>query len=120
MDCSTPGFPVLHYFLEFAQTHIHCVYGTIQLFHPLSPLLLLPSAFPSIRVFSSELALHIRWPTYWSFSFSMNIQSRFQSGTFVLIDELTLTSHNYPKSIIYIRVHFSVVCFMIELMYNDM
>ena len=36
------------------------------------PLLLLPSIFPSIRVFSNELALHIRWPKYWSFSFSMS------------------------------------------------
>ena len=36
------------------------------------PLLLLPSIFPSIRVFSSELALHIRWPKYWSFSFNIS------------------------------------------------
>ena len=53
MDCSTPGFPVLHYLLEFAQIHIHWVGDVIEPSHPLSPLLLLPSTFPSIRVFSS-------------------------------------------------------------------
>ena len=68
MDCSRPGFPVLHYLPEFAQTHVHWVDDAIQPCHPLSPLLLLPSIFPSIRVFSSESALHIRWPKYWSFS----------------------------------------------------
>ena len=53
------------------------------------PLLLLPSIFPSIRVFSSELALHIRWPKYWSFSFSIsppvNIQDWFSLGFIGLI-----------------------------------
>ena len=59
MDCSIPGFPVL---LEFAQTHVHWVDDAIQLSHPLSPLFLLRLIFPSIRVFSNELALHSRWP----------------------------------------------------------
>ena len=44
----------------------------IQPFHPLSPLLLLPSIFPSIRFFSNESALFIRWPKYWSFSFNIS------------------------------------------------
>ena len=48
--------------------HVHWVNDAIQPCHPLSPLLLLPSIFPSIRVFSSESAVHIRWPKYWSFS----------------------------------------------------
>ena len=61
MDCSTTGFPVLHYFLEFTQTHVHWVDDAIQPSYLLSPLLLLLSIFPSIRVFSSESALHIRW-----------------------------------------------------------
>ena len=68
MDCSTPDFPVLHYLLEFAQFHVHWVCDAIQPSHPSRPLLLLPSTFPSIRVFSNELALHISWPKYWSFS----------------------------------------------------
>ena len=69
MDCSMPGFPVLHYLLEFAQTHVHWVGDTIQS-SPLLSHLLLPSVIRSIRVFSSESALHISWPKDWSFSFS--------------------------------------------------
>ena len=65
MDCRKPGFLILHYLPKFAQTHIHRVSDTIRLSHPLNLFL---SIFPSIRVFSSELALHARWPKYWSFS----------------------------------------------------
>ena len=72
MDCSTPGFPVLHCLPELAQTHVHWVGNAIQPPHPLSWPLLLPSIFPSIRVFSNELALRIRWPKYCSFSFSIS------------------------------------------------
>ena len=57
MDCSTWGFPVLHYLWEFAQTHVHWVDDAIQPSHLLLPLLFLPSIFPSIRVFSSESPL---------------------------------------------------------------
>ena len=67
-DCSTQGFPVLHYLLEFSQTHVHWVGDAIQPSHPLSPLLW-PSIFPSIRVFSAVSALRIRWPKYWHQSF---------------------------------------------------
>ena len=67
-DCSMPGFPVLHYLPEFAQTQIHLIlFNHLILCHLL---LFLPSIFPSIRVFSSVSALHIRWPKYWSFSIS--------------------------------------------------
>ena len=72
MDCSTPGFPILHYLPELAQTHVHWVDDAIQPSYLLSPLLLLLSSFPSIRVFSSESALHIRWPKCWSFSFNIS------------------------------------------------
>ena len=71
MDCHTPGFPVHHQFPELAHTHVHRVSDAIQPSHPLSPLLLLPSIFPSIRVFSNESALRIRWPKYWNFSISL-------------------------------------------------
>ena len=70
--CSTPGFPVHHQFLETTQTHVHCVGDAIQPSHPLLSPSLLPSFFPSIRVFSNELVLHIRCPNYWSFSFSIS------------------------------------------------
>ena len=59
MDCSTPAFPVHHQIPKLTQTHVHWVGDAIQLSHPL---LLLPSIFPSIRVFSDESVLHIRWP----------------------------------------------------------
>ena len=72
MDCSTSGFPVHYQLLEIAQTHVHQVTDAIQSSHPL----LSPSPpafiFPSIRVFSNESVLPIRWPKYWSFSFSIS------------------------------------------------
>ena len=72
MDCSTPVFHTLHHLLELAQTHVHGVGNDIQPSCSLLPLLLWPSIFPSIRVFSNESALHIRWPKYWRFSFSIS------------------------------------------------
>ena len=72
MDCSIPGFPVHHQLPELAQTHVHWVGDAIQPSHPCCPFLFLPSIFPSIRVFSNESALPIRWPKYWSFSFSIS------------------------------------------------
>ena len=72
MDCSTPGFPVHHQLLELAQTLVHWVSDVIQLSHPVGPLLLLPPIPPSIRVFSNELTLCMRWPKYWNFSFSIS------------------------------------------------
>ena len=72
MDCSTPGFPVLYHLPEFAQTHVHCVDMPTNDLILCHPLLLLPSLFASIRVFSNELALPIRWLKYWSFSSSIS------------------------------------------------
>ena len=72
MNCSTPGLHVHHQLLESTQTHVHSIGDAIQPSHSLSSPLLLPSVFPSIRVFSSESALHIRWPKYWSFSFHIS------------------------------------------------
>ena len=71
MNRSMPGLPVHHQLLEFTQTHIHRVSDAIQPSHPLSspsPLALNPS---QIRVFSNESTLRLRWPKYWSFSFSI-------------------------------------------------
>ena len=66
------GFPVLHYLPEFAQTRVHWVGDAIQPSLLCFPFLFLSSIFPSIRVFSNELALCIRWPKYWGFSFSIS------------------------------------------------
>ena len=72
MDCSTPGLPVLHYLLEFVQAHVHWASDVLHPFHPLLPPLLLPSIFPSIRGFSNEPVLHIRWPNDQSLSFTIS------------------------------------------------
>ena len=66
MICSMPGLPVHHQLPESTQAHVHRVGDVIQPSHPL------PSIFPNIRVFSNELALCIRWPKYWSFSFNIS------------------------------------------------
>ena len=84
MDCSTPGFCVLHYLLQLAQTHVHQVSDAIQPSHPLSSPSPLPSVFPSIRVFSNELALCIRWPKllelqYWSWKFMAQVNLTWKS-----------------------------------------
>ena len=72
MDCSTSGPPVHHQLLEFTQTHVHWLGDAINHLILCRPLLLPPSIFPSIRVFSNESALPIRWPKYWSFSFNIS------------------------------------------------
>ena len=71
MNHSTPGLPVHHQLPEFTQTHVHQVSDAIQPSHPLSSPLLLPPIPPSIRVFSNGSTLHMRWPKYWSFIFSI-------------------------------------------------
>ena len=77
MDCSAPGFPVLQYLLEFAQVHIHGVSDAIQPSYSLPPSSPFASIFPSIRVFSNESVLHIMWPKYWSFSFSISPSNKY-------------------------------------------
>ena len=72
MNHSMPGLPVHHKLLEFTQTHAHRVGDAIQPFILCCPLLLLPPVPPSIRVFSNESTLRMRWPKYWSSSFSIS------------------------------------------------
>ena len=86
VNCSMPGFPVLHCLLEFAHTHVHWVCDVIQPSHPL----LLHSIFPRIRVFSRESVLHIRWPKYWSFSFSISLSNEYSGLISFRIDQLDL------------------------------
>ena len=71
MNRSTPGLPVHHQVPEFTQTHVRRVNDAIQPSHPLSSPSPPPPIPPSIRVFSNESTLRMRWPKYWSFSFSM-------------------------------------------------
>ena len=83
MDCSTPGLPVHHQLLEstpkLMSSDSVMPSNHLILCHPL----LLPSIFPSIRVFSFESVLHIRWPKYWSFSFTISPSNEY-SGLFPL------------------------------------
>ena len=104
MNCSTPGLPVHHQLPEFTQTHVHRVGDAIQPSHPLlSPSLPAPNS-SSIRVFSNESTLRMRWPTYWSFSFSI-IPSKEHPGLIsfgmdwldLLADQGTLKSLPTPQ-----------------------
>ena len=124
MDCSMPGLPVHHQPLEHAQTQCPLrrrYYPTIS---PLLSPFLLPSVFSSIRVSSNELALHIRWPEYqsWSFSFSISPSSEysglisFRIGWFDLLalqgtHKSLLQHHNLKASVLWCSVFFVVqVC----------
>ena len=86
MDCSTPGLPVHHQLPELTQTHVHQVGNAVQPSHPLSSPSLPAFNLSSIRVFSNESALCIRWPKYWSFSFSISPSSEYSGLIFFRID----------------------------------
>ena len=96
-----PAFPVLYHLLEFTPTHVHRVSDAIQPFHFCHPILLLPSIFPGIRVFSNKLAVLIRWPKYWSFSFNISPYSKYSELIFFRIDWFDLLAvQGTPKSLL--------------------
>ena len=88
MDCSTPGFRVHHRFPEPIQTHIHRIGDFSNHLNLCFPLL--PSVFPSIRVFSNESVLHIRCPKYWNFSFSISPSNEYSGLISFRMDWLDL------------------------------
>ena len=119
MDCSTTDFPVHHQLSELTQAHAHRVSDAVNHLILCHPLLLLPSVFPSIRVFSNESVLRIRWPKYWSFSFGIspsNEYSRLASFRIYWFDllavQMTLKSllqhHNSKASILWCSAFFIV------------
>jgi len=113
---STPGSSVLHCLLEFAQIHVHESEMLSNHLILYCPLLLLPSIFPSIRVISNELALCIRWPKFWSFSFSISPSNEYSGLISFMIDWLdllavqqtlkSLTQHHNSKTSILLHSAF--------------
>ena len=91
MNRRTPGLPVHHQLPEFTQTHVHQVGDAIQPSHPLSsPSAPAPNPSQHIRVFSNKSTLHMRWPKYWSFSFSINTSNEHSGLMFFRMDWLDL------------------------------
>ena len=86
MDCSMPGLPAHHHYPKSAHVHVLCISDAIQPSHPLKPSSLSASIFPSIRDFSNESAVCIRWPKYWSFSFSISPSNEYSGLISLKID----------------------------------
>ena len=117
MDCSTPGFPVHHQLPELTQTHVHWVGDAIQQSHPLSS----PSP-PAFNIAQHQglfqSVLHIRWPNYWSFSFSISSSDEYSELTSFRIDwfdllavqgtlKCLLPQHNSKPSVLQCSLWFS-------------
>ena len=101
MNRSMPGLPVYHQVPEFTQTHVHQVSDAIQPSHPLRPLFLLPPIPPSIRIFSNESTLRMRWPKYWSFSFNISPSKEHPGLIAFRMDWLDLfAAHGTVKSLL--------------------
>ena len=114
-----PGFPVLHYLLEFAQFHYHRVSDAISPSHPLSLPSTLASIFPGTKVFSNELTLPIRWPNYQSFSLSISPSNEYSGRISFRIDWFDLLAvqgtfknlfqhHNSEATILWCSAFFMV------------
>ena len=99
-DCSMPGFPILHYLLELAQAHLHWVSDAIQPSHHLLSRFPPPSISPSIRVFSNESVLRIRWPKFWNFSFSMSPSNEYSGLISFWIDWFDLAIQGTLKRLL--------------------
>ena len=90
MDCSTPGFP--SFTIPWSLLKLMCTESVMPSNHLIlcHPLLLLTSIFPSIRVFSNESSLQLKWPKYWSFSFSISPSNEYSELISFRIDWLDL------------------------------
>ena len=96
MDYSTPGLPVHHQLPELTQTHVCWVSDTSNHLILCRPLLLPPSIFPSIRVFSNKSVLLIRWPKFWNFSFSISLSDEHSGLISFRMDWLDLQNISIP------------------------
>ena len=90
MNLSMPGLPVHHQLPEFTKTHVHQVGDATQPSHPLSSVLLLPPTPRSIRVFSNESTLGMRWPKYWTFSLSLSPSNKHPGLVSIRMDWLDI------------------------------
>ena len=100
-DRSTPGLPVHHHLPELAQTHVHRVSDAIQPSQPLSSPSPAINLSQHIRVFFNESVLHIRWPKYWSFSFSVSPSNEYSGLISFRMDWLDLFAvQGTPKSLL--------------------
>ena len=130
MDCSTPGLPIHHQLLELVSVQLMSIESVMPSNHLIlcHPLLLLPSIFPSIRVFSNESVICIRWPKYWSFSFSISPSNEYSGLISFRIDWLdllavqgtlkSLLQHHSSKASILWRSAFLVVKLIDHFLYN--
>ena len=121
MDCSIPGFPGHYQLSELTPFKLMSIESVMPSNHLIlcRPLLLLPSIFPSIRIFSNESVLCIRWPKYWSFSFSISSSSEHSGLISFRIDWLDLLAvqrtlkslsqnHSSKASILWCSAYFIV------------
>ena len=119
MDCSPPGFPVHHQLQELLKLMSIALVMPSNHLILCRPLLFLPSIFPSVRVFSNELVLHIRWPKYWSFRFSISPSNEYSGLISFKIDWLNLLAvqgtvksllqhHSSKASVLWRSVFFTV------------
>ena len=97
MNRSTPGLPVHHQLLEFTQTHVHRVGDAIQPSHPLSSLILLPPIPVTIRVFSNESTLRMRWPKYWVSALASVLPMNTQDWSLEWTDWISLLSKGLSR-----------------------
>ena len=121
MDCSIPGFPGHYQLSELTPFKLMSIESVMPSNHLIlcRPLLLLPSIFPSIRIFSNESVLCIRWPKYWSFSFSISSSSEHSGLISFRIDWLdplsvqgtlkSLLQHHSSKASILLRSAYFIV-----------
>ena len=119
MDCITPGFPLHYQLTELTQTHVHLVGDAIQPSHPLSISSPPTFNFSQHQGFSNESVLHIRWPNYWNFSFSISPSNEYSGLVSFRVDWLdlfavqgtlkSLLQHHSSKASIFLCSAFFIV-----------
>ena len=110
MGCSTPDFPVHHQLLELVQIHVHESVMPSNHIILCRPLLLPPSIFPNIRVFSNESVLHIRWPKYWGFSFSISPSNEYSGLISFRMDIIESTFQSKRKHLLPQEIWTKMLC----------